>query len=76
LGAAGVGVGLFALLDAYWRWIGVALGYPPLVSGLVGSGLLVVGVGGLLAGRLTTPRGGRAPDRVPDAKTAEHDERA
>jgi hypothetical protein len=76
LGAAGVGIGLFALLDMYWRWIGVALGYPPLVSGLAGGGLLVVGIGGLLAGRLTTPRGGRAADQAPDATTAEHDKRA
>jgi hypothetical protein len=52
LGAAGVGLGLFALLDAYWRWIGVALGYAPLVSGVVGSSLLVAGIGCGLAGRL------------------------
>jgi hypothetical protein len=75
-GAASVGIGLFALLDAYWRWIGVALGYPPLLPGLVGSGLLLVGIGCLLAGRQATPRGGRAPDRVLDAMEAEHDERA
>jgi hypothetical protein len=76
LGATGVGLGVFALLDAYWRWIGVALRYPPLVSGLVGSGLLVLGIGCLMAGRLAMPRGGRMPDRIPDAKTAGHDKHA
>ena len=75
LGAAGVGLGLFALLDAYWRWIGVALGYAPLVSGLVGSSLVVAGIGCVLAGRLTAPRGGRGPDGIPDTKRAEDDER-
>jgi hypothetical protein len=62
LGAAGVGVGLFALLDVYWRQIGVALGYPPPVSGLVGSGLLAAGAFCLLAAHGTTPRDHRAPE--------------
>jgi hypothetical protein len=70
-GAASVGVGLFALLDAYWRWIGVALGYPPGWSGSVGSGLLLAGIVCLLASRQTTTPGAYAPGRVPEAT---HDE--
>jgi hypothetical protein len=76
LGAASVGIGLFALLDAYLRWIGVALGYPPLLPALFGSGLLLLGIGCLVAGSQATPRGGRAPDQIPDVKNAEHHERA
>jgi len=71
LGAAGLGVGLFALLDTYWRWVGVALGYPPLLSGLVGSGLLLGGIACLFTARQATPRARNEPD--PDAKKAGHD---
>jgi hypothetical protein len=73
LGAAGIAIGLLGLLDSYWRWIGVALGYPPLLSGSVGSCLLLVGLSCLLlANRATTPGGASSPD----AKKVEADERA
>jgi hypothetical protein len=62
VGVAGVGVGLFALLDTYWRQIGVALGYPPPVSGLVGSGLLAAGLFCLLAARRATTHDHGAPE--------------
>jgi hypothetical protein len=81
LGAASVGLGVYALLDAYWRSSGVALAYPPLLSGWVGRilllvGIVLLGIGSLVASRQATAGGGRAPDRVSDAKKAEHDERA
>jgi hypothetical protein len=75
LGAAAVGLGLVVLLDAYWRWIGVALGYPPLWGWWAGSGLLSVGVACLIIGRQGTLLGTRAADRAPDAPEAEQDDR-
>ena len=73
LGAAGVGIGLIALLDTYWRWIGVALGYPPLVSELVGGSLLLAGIGCLVAGRSAVP-GGHTGMRPPEGTKAGHHE--
>jgi hypothetical protein len=76
LGAAALGLGLVALLDAYWRWIGVALGYPPLWSRSTGSALLSVGIACLLVGiRATLPRT-RAGDRVLDTSKADQDARS
>jgi hypothetical protein len=74
LGAAGVGIGLVSLLDTYWRWIGVALGYPPLVSGLVGGSLLLAGIGCLAAGRGAATPGARTPVRTPEGTKADHAE--
>jgi hypothetical protein len=51
LGVVCVGIGIVGLLDSYWRWIGVALGYPPLVSGSVGTVLLLIGITWLAAGQ-------------------------
>jgi hypothetical protein len=68
-------MGLFALLDAYWRWIGVALGYPPLLPAFVGSSLLLVGIGCLFASRQAMTRGGPAPGQGLDTTETEHDER-
>jgi hypothetical protein len=71
LGAAAVGLGLVALLDAYWRWIGVALGYLPLWGRSTGSALLSVGIACLLVGiRATLPRN-RAVHQASDASKAE-----
>jgi hypothetical protein len=70
LGPASLGVGLFALLDAYWRWIGVALGYPPFLSGLVGGGLLLFGLSCLVAGQQARWRVRPGCSGVPDAKPA------
>jgi hypothetical protein len=71
LGAAAVGLGLVVLLDAYWRWIGLALGYPPLWGRLPGTALLSVGIACILVGiRATLPRN-RAAHRAPDASKAE-----
>jgi hypothetical protein len=62
VGAAAVAIGFFALLDAYWRWIGVALGYPPVWSGATGAGLLLAGIVCLLAGRQAKPSDGHATE--------------
>ena len=80
-GAASVGLGVYALLDAYGRHIGVALAYPPLLSSWVGRSLLLVGIvllwiGYVVANRQVTPDGGRVPGRVSDAKRAEHNQQA
>jgi hypothetical protein len=75
LAGASAGLGLFALLDAYWRWIGVALGYPRFLSGLIWCCLLMVGIACFLASRQATAHAGRPPDQVPNAKPPERDER-
>jgi len=74
LGTAGAGLGLFALLEVYWRWIGVALGYPPLMSGLLGTSLLFAGIGCLIAGRRLTLPGASAQVWAPEATKPEHKE--
>ena len=72
LGAACVGIGILGLLDSYWRWIGVALGYPPLVSGSVGSVFLLLGIT-CLAAASQKPGGAGLPDAREDAKQADQD---
>jgi hypothetical protein len=76
VGAASVGIGLLVLLDAYWRWIGVALGYPPMWSGSVGGVLLAAGIACLLAGRQATLPGGDGPAQVPNAPEAKNDDQS
>jgi hypothetical protein len=71
LGAVSVGIGVLGLLDSYWRYIGVALGYQPLVSGSLGFIFLMLGIGCFFAGRQAARGAVHAPGGGQDAGETE-----